>query len=129
MATAMMTSLLLGPTERSVGQYLFRGVDQHLSPQGKKHGFVLKSIFQDARKRKKPANIVWLDFKDAFGSVPHPIVLKVLSLTGLQGLTAAIIKDKYMGSTTSIQTGLGRSPQIHCLRGVKQGCPLSYWIT
>ena len=89
------------------------------------HGFVLKSIFQDARKRKKPANIVWLDLKDAFGSVPHPIVLKVLSLTGLQGLTAAIVKDIYMGSTTSIQTGLGRSPQIHCLRKVKQGCPLS----
>ena len=29
--------LLLGPTKSLVGQYLFRGVDQHLVPQGKKH--------------------------------------------------------------------------------------------
>ena len=68
---------------------------------------------------------MWLDLKDAFGSVPHPVLLKVLSLTGLQGATNAIITDIYMGSTTSIQTKSERFPQIPCLRGVKQGCPIS----
>lgn len=89
------------------------------------HSFVLKSIFQDSRRRKKPASVVWLDLRDAFGSVPHPILLKILNLAGLHGATLTIIRDIYLGSTTSVQTRSERTPQIPCLRGVKQGCPLS----
>ena len=89
------------------------------------HSFVLKSIFQDSRRRKKPASVVWLDLRDAFGSVPHSILLKILNLAGLHGATLTIIRDIYLGSTTSVQTRSERTPQIPCLRGVKQGCPLS----
>ena len=54
------------------------------------HSFILKSNFQDSRRRKKPASIVWLDLKDAFGSVPHPILLKILNMAGLHKATLII---------------------------------------
>ena len=57
--------------------------------------------------------------------MPHPVLLKVINLAGLKGATYSIIRDIYLGSTTSIQTKSDRSSQIPCLRGVKQGCPLS----
>ena len=89
------------------------------------HGFVLRSVLQDACRRKKPANVVWLDLKDAFGSAPHNILIEVLRMAGLRDTTIKAIKDIYDGSTTAIRTKSEVSPQIPCRRGVKQGCPLS----
>lgn len=57
------------------------------------HGFVLKSILQDTHRRKKAANIVWLDLKDAFGSVLHTVLLEVQRLVGLHGSIIAAIED------------------------------------
>ena len=89
------------------------------------HGFVLKSILQDSRRRKKEACIAWLDLKDAFGSVPHLVLLETLRLAGLQGSILAAIQDIYSNSSTSIRTFSATSTPIPCQRGVKQGCPLS----
>ena len=47
------------------------------------HGFVLQSILQDSRRKKKSLNIAWLDLKDAFGSIPHTTLFKSLQMTGL----------------------------------------------
>ena len=89
------------------------------------HGFVLKSVLQDSRRNKREACIAWLDLKDAFGSVPHPVLLETLRLAGLQGSTLDVIKDIYTNSTTSVKTSSATSTPIICRRGVKQGCPLS----
>eukprot|EP00731_Ephydatia_muelleri_P034291 Em0054g14a len=73
--------LLFGQKDQSPREEIAVGDEDHIedeyqSPSQKgflpfegclEHGFVLKFIFQDARKRKKPANIVWFDLKDAFG--------------------------------------------------------------
>ena len=67
----------------------------------------------------------WLDFKDAYTSVPHATLMRVLKLAGLRGSTLEIIRDIYMDSTTHVRTKSGLTPSIVCRRGVKQGCPLS----
>eukprot|EP00731_Ephydatia_muelleri_P013772 Em0007g1082a len=89
------------------------------------HGFTLRSVLEDSRRRKRPVNVVWLDLKDAFGSVPHTIHLKVLQQSGIQGTTLDVIQDIYHNSTTSVKTQSNMTPKIPCHRGVKQGCPLS----
>lgn len=57
------------------------------------HGFALKSILQDSRRRKREVSVAWLNLKDAFGSVPHPVLLESLRLAGLRGTTLAAIQD------------------------------------
>eukprot|EP00731_Ephydatia_muelleri_P013812 Em0007g1122a len=89
------------------------------------HNFVLRSVLQDARRRKRDLTISWLDLKDAYSSVPHSTLLRILRLAGLGGATIDIIQDIYAGSTTCVRTKSETSASIACERGVKQGCPLS----
>ena len=89
------------------------------------HNFVLRSVLQDARRRKKDLTVSWLDLKDAYSSVPHSILLRVLRMAGLGGSCIDIIKDIYTGSTTCVKTRSGSTTPIVCGRGVKQGCRLS----
>ncbi len=35
------------------------------------HSFLLRSVLGDSKRRRKDVRIVWLDLKNAFGSVPH----------------------------------------------------------
>ena len=74
------------------------------------HGFALKSILQDSRRRKREVSVAWLDLKDAFGSVPHPVLLESLRLAGLRGTTLAAIQDIYTNSFTSVKTSSETSP-------------------
>ena len=67
----------------------------------------------------------WLDLKDAYSSVPHSTLMRVLNLAGIRGSTIDIIRDIYTDSITRIKTKAEISRPIVCRRGVKQGCPLS----
>ena len=89
------------------------------------HGFTLRTILQDARRRKRVVSATWLDLKDAYSSVPHSTLMRVLHLAGLRGATIDIIRDIYTDSTTRIKTKSAITTPIVCRRGVKQGCPLS----
>ena len=89
------------------------------------HNFVLRSVLQDARRRKRDLTVSWLDLKDAYSSVPHSTLLRVLRMAGLGGACIDIIKDIYAGSTTCVKTKSETTTPIVCGRGVKQGCPLS----
>ena len=89
------------------------------------HGFTLRSILHNARRRKRPVCATWLDLKDAYSSVPHATLLRVLELAGLDGWTLDAIKDIYSGSTTRVKTKQAITAPITCNRGIKQGCPLS----
>ena len=86
---------------------------------------MLKSILQDSRRNRKAACVAWRDLKDAFGSVPHHVLLETLRLTGLRGTILAAIQDIYSDTSTSVRTASATSAPIPCRRGVKQGCPLS----
>ena len=89
------------------------------------HNHLMTSMLQDSRRRKRPAYLVWLDLKDAYGSVPHEILFRVMELAGLEGTTLEVVKDLYDRTTTSIRTNRMATDPITIERGVKQGCPLS----
>ena len=59
-------------------------------------------MLQDSRRRKRPANLMWLDVKDAYDSVPHEVLFRVMELAGLEGRTLDVFTDLYEGTTTSI---------------------------
>eukprot|EP00731_Ephydatia_muelleri_P013793 Em0007g1103a len=65
------------------------------------HNFLLRSMMLEARRNKRNLLLAWLDLRDAFGSVPHDLILLMMKRLGLNGSA------------------------IDINRGVKQGCPLS----
>ena len=89
------------------------------------HTFLLQSAMTDARRSNRNLSIVWLDLKDAFGSVPHSTLLNLLQCAGLTGSTINIIEDIYTASSCHLRVGNTTSNPISLGKGVKQGCPLS----
>ena len=89
------------------------------------HNHLMTSVLQDSRRKKKAAFLTWLDLKDAYGSVPHEILFRVMELAGLEGTTLKVVKDIYHNTTTSVRTKGATTAPITIKRGVKQGCPLS----
>ena len=89
------------------------------------HNHLMTSVLQDSRRRKRPVYLMWLDLKDAYGSVPHEILFRVMELAGLEGATLEVVKDFYHETSTSIRTKRMATAPITIKRGVKQGCPLS----
>ncbi len=69
--------------------------------------------------------LLTLNLKDAFGSVPHTVLLQMLERAGLTGATLEIIGDIYQDSTFQLKKGNETGSQIKLKKGVKQGCPLS----
>ena len=90
------------------------------------HNFLLRSIMTDSRRRKKDVLLTWLDLRDAFGSVPHQLMLLLMGRLGLSGTVLDVVRNIYSHSTIAVRTGresyMSAIPQN---RGVKQGCPLS----
>ena len=90
------------------------------------HNFILRSMMTDSRRRKRNLLLAWLDLRDAFGSVPHHLILNTMQRLGLSGSVLEIVRDIYSHSTVSVRTGReSYTPAIPQNRGVKQGCPLS----
>ena len=90
------------------------------------HNFLLRSIMTDSRRRKKDLLLTWLDLRDAFGSVPHQLILSLMKRLGLSGSVLEAVKDIYSHSTVDVRTGReSYTPVIPQNRGVKQGCLLS----
>ena len=87
------------------------------------HNFLLSSVLQDSRRRRAPVCITWLDISNAFQSVPHGVLMEMLSRTGVGPHTRDIVKDIYTGSTMCVRTGNGLTAPIPCNKGVRQGCP------
>ena len=88
--------------------------------------FLLRSILTDSRRRKNDLMLTWLDLRDAFGSVPHELLLLMMGRIGLDDTTVDIVRDIYTGSTIAVRTEKASfTPDIPQARGVKQGCTLS----
>jgi hypothetical protein len=66
-----------------------------------------------------------IDFTNAFGSVPHEMIMSMMKQRNLPTWMQHIIADMYRGATSIIEMKGKRSEKIAWKRGVKQGCPLS----
>ena len=89
------------------------------------HTYTIQSTLQHARRKRKNITIIWMDLRDAFGSVPHSTLFEMLDRAGLATPTLNIIKDIYTDSSTRVKTNEGLTASVNITQGVKQGCPLS----
>ena len=69
------------------------------------HNFVLQALLTDTRRQKRDLMLAWLDLCDAFGSVPHELLLLMMERLGLSGGMIAIVRDIYHLSTIAVRMG------------------------
>ena len=89
------------------------------------HSFLVRSMMEDARRKRRPLHLVWFDLRNAFGSVPHELLWFSLRSVGVPDEVASILMDVYEGSSFKVRTAGGLTEEIPQERGVKQGCPIS----
>jgi hypothetical protein len=89
------------------------------------HGIILNELLHDANRRKEPLIVTAIDFTNAFGSVPHQLIMSAMKERNFPEWTQKIVADMYLGASSVIEVRGGRSSKIPWKRGVKQGCPLS----
>ena len=97
-----------------------------MTPAGAiEHITLVNEMISDASRNHKSLYLVSLDLRDAFGSVPHELIMKNMEGLGIPEEFIDTIRDMYDGCRTRMTTGQGTSRPFLMNRGVKQGCPLS----
>ena len=89
------------------------------------HSFILRSVIEDSKRRNRNVTIVWLDLKNAFGSVPHNTMWDMMKRIAIPTDFLHICRDIYLDSSQVIRSTAGTTPSIPLNQGIKQGCPLS----
>ena len=85
----------------------------------------MESLLCDAKRRKKDVRILWLDLKNAFGSVSHELLWHMMRRLKVPETFVNMCKEIYSGSTQRVKSETGTTDDIPLRVGIKQGCPLS----
>lgn len=86
------------------------------------HVFCLKPAIDDFKHESAKLYIVFLDFRDVFGTLPRRVMIDALEETQLPKIYVDIIKDEYSDSYLYVICGKDLS---RLEIGIKTGCPWS----
>ncbi|GFQ96499.1 transposon TX1 uncharacterized 149 kDa protein [Trichonephila clavata] len=89
------------------------------------HNFILSEHMEAARRDKCECFVAWLDIANAFGSIPHGVILESLQNNGVDQDFTRLVQHIYTDAETRVLTEEGPTEPISLKSGVKQGCPLS----
>ena len=89
------------------------------------HNVVMDEVMKSARKSKRTAHITFFDLEDAFGSVPHSLIMNTLKRNLLPDNICSYMSGFYTNCKAVVETPNWRSQQFPFCRGVFQGDPLS----
>lgn len=86
---------------------------------------LINELLAAAQRRGGSNAFLSIDFKNAFGSIPHQLIFDVLKQKGFNDTLVNIVKNIYKDQSTHIDLNGSRSNRIYWNKGVIQGCPLS----
>ena len=89
------------------------------------HCFLMESLLCDSKRRRKNLRILWLDLKNAFGSVSHDLLWEMMRRLGVPLDFTTLCQEIYSGSSQRVRCEAGWTDDIPITVGIKQGCPLS----
>jgi hypothetical protein len=89
------------------------------------HRIILNELFHDANRQRKNLIVTVVNFSNAFGSMPHNLILATMKQRNFPAWVINIVKEMYDGATSILQVGHERTEALRWSKGVKQGCPLS----
>jgi hypothetical protein len=82
-------------------------------------------MFDKTRTEKGEFIAAWIDFSNAFGSVPLEAIFAGLEKIKAGTKIMNLIKNVYHDNTTRILTNTEPTNDINIESGIKQGCPIS----
>jgi hypothetical protein len=88
--------------------------------------FILRTLIEQSKAKKKPLYCCFVDFKKTFNIVPREVMWQVLAGLGVKGRFLQCLQAMYAKDTVHINhLSKGVTSSFRCQQGVKQGCPLS----
>lgn len=82
-------------------------------------------LFHDAKRRGKPIIALYLDTKNAFGSVSLQVVWSILRGYGIPKEDVDFLKALHGNDSFRVSGQFGQSASIRTYAGIPQGCPSS----
>ena len=96
----------------------------YINRQGmNEHVFCLKTGIDDFKHGSSEYFAVFLDFRDAFGTLAHNVMVTALEEIHLPQVYIDIVKNVYCGSYIQVICGKQLTDPIPLQIGVKTGCP------
>ena len=89
------------------------------------HTSVISQMIREAKAEKKDLVITWLDIANAYGSIPHRIILKALENTRAPERIQDLIKSYYGEVKIRFSTASFTTDWQRVERGIITGCTLS----
>ena len=89
------------------------------------HTAAISQCVRHAKQNRKPLCMVQYDLTNAFGSVPHEIILAALKWARIDSVIVEYVEQMYQGSSLRLKLAGGLSEPIPAQRGVLQGDTLS----
>lgn len=89
------------------------------------NNYILQTVINDSKARKRDAHIMMLDLSSAFTSISHSSIMNALKKYHAGQEFRDVIEDIMKGNTTAIKCAEGETNSIHIHQGIKQGCPIS----
>ncbi len=88
--------------------------------------FILRSLIEQSKAKKKTLYYCFVDLKNAFDTVPREVLWQVLASLEVEGRFLQCLRAMYAKDTVCINhPSEGVTSNFKCQQGVKQGCPLS----
>jgi hypothetical protein len=88
------------------------------------HAVLTREMISHATLHGKDLYMVQIDFSNAFGSVPHELILYNMYSMGLLFATVELVRDIYTDNRSKITLTGGETEFIPWQSGTVQGCPL-----
>jgi hypothetical protein len=84
-----------------------------------------REMIGHAQLHRKKLYLVQIDFSNAFGSVPHELILMNMPAMGFPTVITDLVKNIYTDNSSKISLVGGNTPFMPWSSGTVQGCPLS----
>jgi len=88
--------------------------------------FILRTLIEQSKAKKKPLYCYFMDFKKAFDIMLREVLWQVLAGLGVEGRFLRCLQVIYAKDIVRINhLSEGVTSSFRCQQGVKQGCPLN----
>jgi hypothetical protein len=125
--TAMITKWIQDQHSPNKLQIFSRSQKGFVQGQAKcmEHAVLTREMISHATLPRKDMYMVQIDFSNAFGSVPHELILTNMCAMGLPFSTVELVRDIYTDNRSKVTLTGGETNFIPWQSGTVQGCPLS----
>ena len=89
------------------------------------HTAVLSQLIREAKKEKKNLVVTWLDIANAYGSIPHDVIMKALQRAHIPDSTRSLIESYYSDVRIRFTTAKFTTEWQRVEKGIITGCTLS----